>query len=108
MTQQLILTVEGDVARITLNRPRVHNALSIELSDKLIEAARTEFDKARRIEMYHRFHEILHEEQPYTFLYCPKGLMAVDRRFHGIEIYKVRPGYDIREWYVPKPMQRYM
>jgi peptide/nickel transport system substrate-binding protein len=76
-------------------------------ADELIEAARTEFDRNKRIAMYQRFHEILHEEQPYTFLYCLKGLMATDRRFHGIKIYKLRPGYDVLEWYVPKPMQRY-
>jgi enoyl-CoA hydratase len=29
---------EGDVARITLNRPEVHNALSMELSDELVKA----------------------------------------------------------------------
>jgi peptide/nickel transport system substrate-binding protein len=76
-------------------------------ADEIIEAARTEFDREKRIEMYHRFGEILHEEQPYTFLYCTKGLMALDKRFHGIKIYKLRPGYDVLEWYVPKPMQRY-
>jgi len=77
-------------------------------ADAIMEAARVEFDRRKRIDMYHRFHEILHQEQPYTFLYCLKGLMAVDRRFHGIRIYKVRPGFDVLEWYVPKPMQRYM
>ena len=40
-TSPLILTVEGDVARITLNRPQRHNALSIELSDMLVEAIQT-------------------------------------------------------------------
>ena len=39
MTQDpLLLSMEGDVARITLNRPEVRNALSIELSDRLVEA----------------------------------------------------------------------
>ena len=37
----LILEVEGDTARITLNRPKVRNALSIELSDRFIEATQT-------------------------------------------------------------------
>ena len=37
----LLLTMEGDVARITLNRPKVRNALSIELSDMLIKAIQT-------------------------------------------------------------------
>ena len=37
----LLLTMEGEMARITLNRPEVRNALSIELSDMLIEAIQT-------------------------------------------------------------------
>jgi enoyl-CoA hydratase len=35
-TESLVFTMEGDVARITLNRPGVRNALSMELSDMLI------------------------------------------------------------------------
>jgi enoyl-CoA hydratase len=37
-TQPLILSMEGDTARITLNRPEVKNALSMELSEKLVDA----------------------------------------------------------------------
>lgn len=37
----LRLEMDGDTACITLNRPEVHNALSIELSDRLIEAIQT-------------------------------------------------------------------
>ncbi|SHL29786.1 enoyl-CoA hydratase [Desulfatibacillum alkenivorans DSM 16219] len=37
----LILEMDGDVARITLNRPEVHNALSMELSYRLVEAVET-------------------------------------------------------------------
>ncbi len=37
----VILKMDGDTARITLNRPDVHNALSIELSDRLVEAIQT-------------------------------------------------------------------
>ncbi|MDO9264137.1 MAG: enoyl-CoA hydratase/isomerase family protein [Desulfosalsimonadaceae bacterium] len=40
-SKPLQLLMEGDVARILLNRPEVHNALSIELSDMLVEAIRT-------------------------------------------------------------------
>ena len=35
------LSMEGDVAKILLNRPEVHNALSIELSDMLVDAIQT-------------------------------------------------------------------
>ncbi len=37
----VILEIVGDTARITLNRPKVHNALSIELSNQLVEAIQT-------------------------------------------------------------------
>ena len=37
----LLLAVDGDTARITLNRPEVRNALSIELSDMLVDAIQT-------------------------------------------------------------------
>ncbi len=39
--EQLLLQIEGDTARITLNRPHVHNALSIRLSELLMEAIQT-------------------------------------------------------------------
>ena len=34
----LLLTMEGDTARIILNRPEVRNALSMEMSDMLVDA----------------------------------------------------------------------
>lgn len=37
----LLLAIDGDTARITLNRPEVRNALSIELSDMLVDAIQT-------------------------------------------------------------------
>ena len=39
--QSLILAIEGDTARITLNRPEVRNALSIDLSDRFVRALQT-------------------------------------------------------------------
>lgn len=37
----LLLDMDGDTARITLNRPEVRNALSIDLSDMLVDAIQT-------------------------------------------------------------------
>jgi len=37
----LLLSMDGDTARITLNRPEARNALSIELSDMLVDAIQT-------------------------------------------------------------------
>ena len=73
--------------------------------DRILQENREEFDRAKRIEKYHRFHEILHEEQPYLFLYARPGLMALDSRFRGVELYP--GGLDPLEWWVPKSMQRH-
>jgi peptide/nickel transport system substrate-binding protein len=40
--------------------------------DKIIDALDYEYDPEKRIALYHQFDKILHEEQPYTFLYTPK------------------------------------
>ena len=73
--------------------------------DKLLEDIRTEFDREKRIPMFHRVHAILHEEQPYIFLWSRLELAAVDKRFHGVKVYRL--GMDTTEWWVPLDMQRY-
>jgi peptide/nickel transport system substrate-binding protein len=74
-------------------------------ADHLIEESRKEFDPEKRRQMYHRFHEIIHEEQPYTFLFTEEALVAVDRRFAKVEVYPL--GMDPQEWWVPRGLQRY-
>ena len=76
-----------------------------EEADHIMEAARLEFDPDKRAEMYHRFDAILHEEQPYTFMFCISELEALDKRFAGVKVYKF--GLDSREWWVPADRQRY-
>ena len=76
-----------------------------EEADRLIEAARQEFDPQKRRQMYHRFSEILHEEQPYTFLFTTDALVAVARRFHNVIVYPM--GLTPRQWWVPKDLQKY-
>jgi peptide/nickel transport system substrate-binding protein len=51
-------------------------ASSIPRLDRIIEAARMEFKRREENCMYHRFHQILHQEQPYTFLFCPSELVV--------------------------------
>lgn len=76
-----------------------------EEADRLIEAARREFDPGKRHKMYRRLSEILHEEQPYTFLFTTEALVAVDRRFQNVQVFPT--GLVPREWWVPKEIQRY-
>ena len=89
-------TMEGGYNRVWFENSEV---------DKLIEDARIEFDRDKRIKLYHRLHEILHDEQPYTFLFCSNELYALDKRFHGINVYPY--GLDSEEWWVPSGLQKY-
>jgi len=74
-------------------------------ADALIEEARKTLDAPRRYEMYHKLHKVLHEEQPYTFLFSRPTFLFIDKRFKNINIHKL--GTDPLEWYVPKDKQRY-
>jgi len=74
-------------------------------ADKIMDAGRLEFDDEKRVEIYRKFHAILHEEQPYTFLTTNPGLYAVDKRFKNVRVYDI--GLDPEEWFVPVAAQRY-
>lgn len=74
-------------------------------ADKLINQARQEFDRNKRIELYNEFANIVHEEQPYTFLFCSMSTVAVSNRFRNVEVYPL--GLDPLRWYVPAELQKY-
>jgi peptide/nickel transport system substrate-binding protein len=74
-------------------------------ADGLIEQARQTLDADKRNELYHRFHRIIHEEQPYTFIYTRPEQGFLDRRFQNVIIHKL--GIDEHEWYVPRDKQKY-
>ncbi len=54
-------------------------------ADRILEAARVEFDADKRNALYRRFHWILHEEQPYTFLWVPARRTLIHKRIHGVQ-----------------------
>ena len=76
-------------------------------ADRLMEEARTEFDPEKRKQLYWRFQEIIHDEQPYTFMLYPQESVAYHRRFQQVNFLPVRPGYDLTKWFVPQVSQRY-
>ncbi len=73
--------------------------------DAIIEEARKEFDMEKRAALYHRMSAIIYDEQPYTFLYCSKARVAIDKRFRNVKAYRL--GLDGREWWVPKDQQKH-
>lgn len=76
-------------------------------ADRLMEEGRRTFEPARRREIYHRFHRILDEDQPVSFLFIADSLPAVHRRFEGLEVTPIGIGHNLIHWYVPANKQRY-
>lgn len=68
-------------------------------ADAIIDALQYEFDKQKRLELYHRFDEIIHEEAPYVFLYTPKTALLYRERVQNVFIPADRqdlvPGADV-------------
>jgi len=68
-------------------------------ADDLIVRIRQEYDHSKQVEYCHRLHEIIAEEQPYTFLYVGRWTAVLDRRIvirendsRGNAVYrKIRP-----------------
>lgn len=73
--------------------------------DTYLEDYRVEFDRDKRIVIAHKVHNILHDEQPYLFLYARPGLVAIDKRIHGT--IEHTGGFDSLDWWVPATQQKY-
>jgi peptide/nickel transport system substrate-binding protein len=74
-------------------------------ADAIIEQAKRTINDDERNRLYHQLHRILHEEQPFTFLFTRPSFRLVDRRFKNVTIHKM--GLNDLEWYVPEKAQRY-
>lgn len=74
-------------------------------ADELIERIRVTLDPEERRRLFYSFHRLLDSEQPYDFLWTREELMVYHQRFRGVKLYALRPGFDLREWYVPKELQ---
>jgi peptide/nickel transport system substrate-binding protein len=76
-----------------------------ERADELMEKARRELDPEKRYAMYHEFCEILHNEQPYTFMFTRPTFKFLHKRFKNVNVHAL--GLDEHEWYVPRELQKY-
>ncbi len=64
-------------------------------ADQIIEELRTTFDVKKRIELCWRFQRLLHEEQPYSFLFSPYTLMALSSRYKNVQKFQLSIPLDI-------------
>ncbi|MGA1875880.1 MAG: ABC transporter substrate-binding protein [bacterium] len=54
-------------------------------ADDLIVRIRQEYDEPRQIELCHRLHEMIYDDQPYTFLYVAKWTALLDKKIAVLE-----------------------
>jgi peptide/nickel transport system substrate-binding protein len=103
--------VEGDPTQI-FSTAAIANSGSNNISysdpelDQAMEQARLIRDTAQRMQVWHKVHRILHEDEPYTFLFFQHQLTFVDGRLHGVEPTFTGVNSPL-EWYVPKTLQKY-
>lgn len=74
--------------------------------DKIIEAARRTVDDDKRMVLWQQAQAILHEDQPYTFLFTSKALVFMDKRLQNVQLVKVGLNPST-EWFVPKDQQEH-
>jgi peptide/nickel transport system substrate-binding protein len=68
--------------------------------DELLERGRRLLDQKKRKPIYDRIQEILHDDQPYCFLYVPKALPMVHARVQGIEPAPAGISYNFIRWWI--------
>ena len=69
-------------------------------ADAIIEEMATEFDHQRRVELAHRFHALIAEQQPYTFFYTRKRPAYWQRSLKDVRFGLVAPYRDHRFWHM--------
>lgn len=81
--------------------PRGSNRVGFrnEEADELIERLRETFDPDERLEILHRFHEIVHEEQPYSFFYAPQQVPVWNPNLQNVVFQTIRPQTFSLPWY---------
>ncbi len=75
---------------------------SNERADELIERGRATLDYDERMAVWHELHEVLHDEQPYTFMLNSPWIRFISRRVGNVNTYPI--GLDINEMYIPAPL----
>jgi peptide/nickel transport system substrate-binding protein len=73
--------------------------------DRAIAEARSTVDDAKRMPLWHNVHRLIHEQQPYTYLFIYKELDFARKRIHGTAPTRFVGLNESSEWYIPKAMQ---
>ena len=69
-------------------------------ADAIIEELEVTFDHAKRVELANRFHELLAEEQPYTFFFTRKRPGFWQPELSNVKFALVRPYRNHKAWHL--------
>ena len=69
-------------------------------ADKIIEALESEFDEGKRKKLAQEFHQLLYEEQPYTFFYTRKTKVFWQPELKNVWFQLVRPHINPRAFFL--------
>ncbi|MBI4585745.1 MAG: hypothetical protein HY717_17170 [Planctomycetes bacterium] len=75
--------------------------------DAVNDQACDEMDREKARKLWWRAQEIIVEDQPYTFLYVPKQINFLHRRFKNVQMETIGWSYNIEQWWAPKDQQKY-
>jgi len=78
--------------------------------DRLIDQARATVDEDARMALWRRTEDIMHADQPYTFLVRRQSLLFLDRRLRNLQVTKLGLNFNLLplEIYAPGNLQRYV
>lgn len=87
----------------------VYNFVSYadEQADALIAQGLSQPDPAQAAETWRELQRSIYEDQPYTFLWWVDEIVAVDGRFHDVQVHPSSPLYHLHEWWVPAGEVKY-
>ncbi len=74
-------------------------------ADRIIDELRVTFDHKKRVELCFQFHRLLHEEQPYTFLFSPYTLLALSSRYQNVHKFPASMSIQQEIMWTPKEKQ---
>jgi ABC-type transport system substrate-binding protein len=82
------------------DRPKSSNRIGFRNkdADRIAEALRREFDPQKRVDLCHEFHALVHDLQPYTFIYQRSRAALYWDHLNDPEFSLVAPHRDARFW----------
>ena len=75
-------------------------------ADSLMELALSTLDREQAKPLWKQYSEIIHQDQPYTFLYYLNERVGVNKRLRGVEADARGHLISAAGWWIPEDMQR--